>query len=91
MADGIERGVIWQMAWLTDGSLMGVTSGREGMLLFWKSETGADFHRFKLPNYARDMDLHPDGLHVATAHHDSHVRIIRLAAKAVPVEPATSV
>jgi hypothetical protein len=29
----------------------------------------------------RDMDLHPDGLQVATAHHDRHVRITRLAAK----------
>jgi hypothetical protein len=27
------------------------------------------------------MDVHPDGLQVATAHHDRHVRITRLAAK----------
>ena len=27
------------------------------------------------------MDLHPDGVHVATAHHDNHVRITRLTAK----------
>ena len=26
------------------------------------------------------MDLHPDGLQVATAHYDKHVRITRLAA-----------
>jgi hypothetical protein len=29
------------------------------------------------------MDLHPDGLRVATAHYDRHVRISRLAAKKV--------
>jgi len=27
------------------------------------------------------MDLHPDGLQVATAHYDRHVRITRLSAK----------
>ncbi len=89
VSDAVERGVIWRMEWLADGSLMGVTSGTAGMLLFWKPEAAGDFHRFKLPNHARDMDLHPDGLHVATAHHDKHVRIIRLAAK-VDTETASS-
>ncbi|MGD9854255.1 MAG: WD40 repeat domain-containing protein [Planctomycetaceae bacterium] len=83
VTDGVERGVIWRLQWLADGSLMGVTSGsNESMLLFWKPETPGDFHRFKLPSNARDMDLHPDGLHVATAHYDQHVRITRLAVKA---------
>jgi len=79
--DAVERGVIWRLAWLADGSLMGVSSGTAGILLFWNSEKNGDFHRFKLPNQARDMDLHPDGIHVATAHHDNHVRITRLTAK----------
>jgi hypothetical protein len=30
----------------------------------------------------RDMDLHPDGLRVATAHHDGTARVTRLAAGA---------
>jgi hypothetical protein len=42
-----------------------------------------DYHRFALPGLARDMDLHPDGLQVATAHYDRHLRITRLAAKVV--------
>ncbi|MCA9073902.1 MAG: WD40 repeat domain-containing protein [Planctomycetaceae bacterium] len=80
--DGVERGVIWRMRWLSDGSLMGVTSGKnEGVLLFWKPDAAGDYHRFKMPSNARDMDLHPDGIHVATAHFDSHVRITRLTAK----------
>ena len=83
VTDAVERGVIWRLAWLADGSLMGVSSGTAGMLLFWKPDKAGDFHRFKLPNQARDMDLHPDGIHVATAHHDAHVRITRLAAKVV--------
>ncbi len=81
VTDGIRQGVIWRLQWLANGTLMGVASGSESMLFFWESETAGDFHRIKLPSHARDMDLHPDGLHVATAHHDSHVRIIRLAAK----------
>ena len=82
VTDAVERGVIWRMAWLADNTLMGVSSGSDGMLLFWKPDKPGDFHRFKLPNQARDLDLHPDGLHVATAHHDGHVRITRLTAKA---------
>ena len=82
VTDAVERGVIWRMAWLADNTLMGVSSGSAGMLLFWKPDKPGDFHRFKLPNQARDLDLHPDGLHVATAHHDGHVRITRLTAKA---------
>jgi WD40 repeat protein len=82
VADGITGGVIWRLKWLADGSLMGLSSGSSGgFLLFWKPDADKDFHRFQLPNLARDMDLHTDGLQVATAHHDHHVRITRLAAK----------
>ena len=82
VADGITGGVVWRLKWLADGSLMGVSGGSSGgWLLFWKPDAEKDFHRFQLPNIARDMDLHPDGLSVATAHHDRHVRITRLAAK----------
>ena len=82
IADGIPGGVLWRLRWLADGSLMGVSGGSTGgFLLFWKPDAEKDYFRFQLPNIARDMDLHPDGLQVATAHHDHHVRITRLAAK----------
>jgi WD40 repeat protein len=82
IADGITGGVVWRLRWLADGSLMGLSGGSTGgFLLFWKPDAEKDFHRFQLPNLARDMDLHPDGLQVATAHYDRHVRITRLAAK----------
>ncbi len=81
VADGVERATVARLAWLTDGTLMGVAPGTTSLLLFWKPETAGDFHRFELAHNARDMDLHPDGLHVVTAHNDSHVRLIRLAAK----------
>jgi hypothetical protein len=54
--------------------------GNGGLLLFFSAEGEKDIHRFALPNLARDMDLHPDGVQVATAHYDKHVRITRLAA-----------
>lgn len=82
IAEGITQGVIWNLRWLSDGSIMGVTGGGNGgLLLFWKPDTDKDYHRFTLPNIARDMDLHPDGIQVATAHHDKHVRITRLEPK----------
>jgi WD40 repeat protein len=84
LADSIAQGVIWRLRYLADGTLMGACGGGVGgLLLFWKADADKDYHRFALPNILRDMDLHPDGLRVATAHHDRHVRITRLAAKAV--------
>ena len=82
IAEGITQGVVWRLRWLGDGSLMGVCGGGSGgFLLFWKPDADKDFYRFKLPSLARDMDLHPDGLQVATAHYDKNVRITRLAPK----------
>ena len=82
VAEGIKRGVIWRLVWLNAETLCGVCGGGDGgFLIFWNLKAEKDFHRFKLPNLARDMDLHPDGLHVATAHYDRQVRITRLAAK----------
>ncbi|MEZ6061736.1 MAG: hypothetical protein R3C19_15415 [Planctomycetaceae bacterium] len=82
IAEGIAQGVIWRLKWMADGSLMGLSGGGNGgFLLFWKPDAEKDHFRFQLPNLARDMDVHPDGLQVATAHYDRHVRITRLAAK----------
>jgi WD40 repeat protein len=80
IADAIPGGVIWRLRWLADGSLMGLSSGSSGgILLFWKPDADKDYFRFGLPGLARDMDLHPDGLRVATAHYDKMLRIVRLA------------
>ena len=82
IAEGVTQGVIWRLKWLSDGSIMGLSGGGSGgLLLFWKTDAEKDYHRFALPNLARDMDLHPDGLQVATAHFDRHLRITKLAAK----------
>lgn len=82
ITEGIPGGVLSRLCWLGDGSLMGVCGGSTGgFLLFWKPDAEKAYHKFGLPALARDMDLHPDGLRVATAHSDKQVRITRLAAK----------
>ncbi|MBL8850091.1 MAG: hypothetical protein JNG89_10420 [Planctomycetaceae bacterium] len=81
IAEGITQGVVWRMQYLSDGTAMAVSGGGNGgLLLFFGADSDKDVHRFALPNLARDMDLHPDGLQVATAHYDRHIRITRLAA-----------
>jgi WD40 repeat protein len=82
VANGGLKGIIWQAIHHPDGFLLGASGGSGGgVLLFWKREAPAEFHRFALPNTALDMDLHPDGIQVVTAHHDRHIRMTRLAAK----------
>ena len=83
ISDKDEKGVIWRLRYLADGTLMGVSGGGGGgFLYFWKPEEDKSYHKFQLPNIARDMDLHLDGLQVCSAHHDTHVRISRLSKKA---------
>ena len=83
LADGITGGVIWRLRLPGRRQPHGCVAeaATAGSLLFWKPDADKDYHRLALPNILRDMDLHPDGLRVATAHHDRHVRITRLAAK----------
>lgn len=79
-AEAIAGGVIWGLRYLADGSLAGASGGTSGgSVLFWKPGADKSHHRLKLPNSARDLDIHPDGLRLATAHHDGTVRIARLA------------
>ena len=80
LADGIPNGAIWGLRSLPDGSFVGACGGLSGgFLLFWKAGTDKDYHRLKMPNTARELDVHPDGLRIATAHFDGSVRITRLA------------
>lgn len=82
VVDGV-RGVLWRMFYLADGTLFGASGGSGGgYLLFWKPGEEKGFHKFKLKDTIRGMDLHPDRLHVATTHWDRHLRISRLAKKA---------
>lgn len=82
IAEGIAQGALCRLLWLADGTLVGACGGGTGgFLIFWKPDADKDFFRSGMPALVRDMDLHPDGLQLATSHFDSHVRISRLAAK----------
>jgi WD40 repeat protein len=79
---GGVKGCAWDVAWHADGFVVAASGGGGGGLLhFWRLDDEKPFHKLKLPNTARGMDMHPDGLRVATAHFDSHVRISAMAAK----------
>ena len=76
------KGIGWQVEYLQDGTLVCASGGSGGgYLLFWKPDKDKDYHKLKLPNTARDMSMHADGLQVATAHHDSTVRITKFTPK----------
>lgn len=81
-ATDITAGILWRLLYQPDGTLVGASGGGTGgFLLFWNTEK-TDFHKFKLPNTILDMDPHPNGIDIVTAHHDGHIRITRMAAKA---------
>lgn len=74
------RGVAWNCALHDEGFTIAISGGGGGgYLLFWKPDGKQEFHQLKLPNTARDLDLHSDGLHLATAHHDGRLRIWKMA------------
>ena len=76
------QGVAWNVAFHPQGFVMAAGGGRGGgFLFFWKGVEKTEYHAFKLPNAPRDMSLAADGLHVATPHFDTGLRISRLAEK----------
>jgi WD40 repeat protein len=80
IAPGIAGGSLWRLRFLPDQTLVGVCGGTSGgFLLFWKLDQEKDFHRFALPGYGRDVDVHPTDPLAATFHPDGKVRLCRLA------------
>lgn len=76
------KGAAWRVAYHSVGFLVGVSGGSSGgFLLFWNPDQDKEFHRFQLPSLARDLDLHPDGVQIATAHFDRVLRLSRMAPK----------
>jgi WD40 repeat protein len=77
------KGVIWGLRFHPSGFLVGASGGTGGgFLWFWNPDKVNEFFKFGLPGTARDLDLHPDGFRLATAHHDGNVRISAMRAKA---------
>jgi len=73
---------IWALHYHAQGFLLAGIGGAKGALIFWNEGEDNPFHTFALPSTARGMCVHPDGIQIATTHHDSKVRITKLAAKA---------
>lgn len=81
LSKGKLRGVAWGVAFHDTGMRIAASGGSGGYLLFWKPDSAEEFHQLKLKDTARDLSLSPDGLQLATAHFDGHLRIHRMEAK----------
>ena len=75
------KGVAWGVAFHPQGDTICGIGGGSAYLMFWKPKAKQQFHQVKLPSDVRDLHLHQDGVQVATAHHDKHVRIYKMDAK----------
>jgi WD40 repeat protein len=76
------KGVGWGVRSHPDGFFVEVSGGTSGgFLLFFKPDQVNEFFKFALPNTGRGLDMHPDGIRLATAHHDGYVRIWAMQAK----------
>jgi WD40 repeat protein len=69
------QGTAWGVVIHPAGFIAGVGGGNGGVLWFWKPDAAQDFFSLKLPNNARDLDLHPDGRRLAVAFADGAVRV----------------
>jgi WD40 repeat protein len=73
------QGTIWNVRFHPDGYLIAaIGGGGGGYLCFWKPDGPTEFFQLKLPDTARDLDLHPDALRLAIAHFDTRLRIYRM-------------
>jgi WD40 repeat protein len=73
------QGTAWGVVLHPAGFIAGVGGGNGGMLWFWKPDNAQDFFSLKLPNNARDLDLHSDGRRLAVAFFDGAVRTYDMA------------
>jgi WD40 repeat protein len=75
------QGTAWGVVCHEAGFLASVGGGNGGMLWFWKPDQTQEIFQLKLPNNARDLDLHPDGRLLAVAFADGTIRLYEMAAK----------
>jgi WD40 repeat protein len=75
------QGTAWGVAFHPSGFIIGAGGGNGGALWFWKPEEAQAFFTLKLPQNARDLDLHADGKRLAMAGADGVLRVYEMAAK----------
>jgi WD40 repeat protein len=76
------RGVAWGAEVLPDGSIAAAHGGSGGNLIFWNAGTAEAAHQLKLPQNARDLDLHSDGLRLAVAGSDGRLHVCLMDVRA---------
>ncbi len=70
------NGVAWGVRFHRDVFIIAASGGISGgFLWFTESDQESEFFKFALPNTSRDLDLHTDGIQIATAHTDGIIRI----------------
>lgn len=74
------QGTLWGVVFHPDGFVIGAGGGSGGALWFWKPEEAQSFHTVKLPNNARDLDLHPDAARLAVPFYDGALRVYDMTA-----------
>lgn len=77
-----NRGTIWGLAWHPDGYWLGMSGGRNALLVAWKPDQAQEFATFAMKEIGRDFALAPDGLQAAVAMAENQLTICALAAKA---------
>jgi WD40 repeat protein len=83
------QGTAWGVVVHPSGVVAGVGGGNGGVLWFWKPDNPLDFFSLKLPNNARDLDLHTDGRRLAVAFFDGVVRTYGMEAPIAPPAPSS--
>jgi len=81
VGEGLTNHTLWGLRFHPEGALIGCIGGGSAHLLFWGTEADKPAHKLDLPDTARAMALHPNGLQIATAHHDGKVRLVSLTPK----------
>lgn len=75
------QGTMWGVVFHPAGFVAGAAGGSGGALFFWKPAQPQAFHTVKLPNNARDLDLHPDASRLAVPFFDNVLRIYDMTVK----------
>ncbi len=74
------KGSMWSVRFHPDGFLLAGSGGGSGGLLFtFKPDQVNETYKFTLPNMLYDVDLHPDGKRIASAHYDGKLRLSAFA------------
>jgi WD40 repeat protein len=76
------QGTMWAVAFHPACFVVAVAAGNGGVLYCWKPDQDKDFFALKLPNNARDLNLHPDSRRLAVAFADGAIRVYDMGPKA---------